>query len=453
MTRLEILKSYGPAITGIGVVLGLLAAIFLYVDARSPPAGRARAHVSYNEIWKALLHSPWNKVAIRLTGLLKQMREDIEREFRTARYGQIITRLDRIGLYSGSVATPYFLNAAFGHVAMVSGAVLTIPYALGVLINHVTYGCLDRFLRSESGTVLVQANLIGLSCGVVALLMWMQPFSLPQAFSVACVSLPAVWSLLARWFDAFAPQHRLYTGSRLEVSKLNGGSLERRGSFQGITELRCPGRVVEIFDGVEVFLGTNERPNALFHQNFAAFTLAVSLVVTVGAAYIGQIVKPGSPYVLSPQLFAASAICDFSTIVATIMLLEATTVGRVGIWKALVVDIVVVAALAMLSLWAGTAWSQASNSWHDVWMIMLGLDASGRQWEFGSNFWILHTAFFPPLAFLVLLAALLFQRSLLNAVAWALGRDPWSRPHLVTAVALGLISAIAITLHFVLDQT
>jgi len=453
MTRLEILKSYGPAITGIGVVLGLLAAIFLYVDARSTPAERPRARLSYNEIWKALLHSRWNKVAIRLIGLLKQMREDIEREFRTARYGQTITRLDRIGLYSGSVATPYFLNAAFGHVASVSGALLTIPYALGVLINHVTRGRLDRFLRSESGTVLVQANLIGLSCGVVALLMWMQSFAVPQAFSVVCASLPAVWSLLARWFDAFSPQHRLYTGSGLEVSKLNGSALERRSSFQGITELRCPGRVVEIFDGDEVFLGTNERPNALFRQNFAAFTFAVSLVVTVGAAYIGQIVKPGSPYVLSPQLFAASAICDFSAIVVTMMFLGATAVGRIGIWKALVADIVAVAALAILSLWAGTAWSQASTSWHDVWMTMLGLNTSGRQWELGSNFWILHTAFLPPLAFIGLLVAILFQRSLLNTVAWAFGGDPWSRPHLVTAVALGLIGAIAVTLQFVLEQT
>ena len=74
-------------------------------------------------------------------------------------------------------------------------------------------------------------------------------------------------------------------------------------------------------------------------------------------------------------------------------------------------------------------------SWSEAWNTLFGLSSDGRRVFLSPDFWLMHLAFLPWLAFVGTVFCGFVVKSVLNGVQFLTGPDAAKQPFLVSAVS------------------
>ena len=173
--------------------------------------------------------------------------------------------------------------------------------------------------------------------------------------------------------------------------------------------------------------------------------MSLSFAVTLAAILIGHIASPGAWIPKTPQMLISNVVFDGLTLVATFFILGRAlahpTHGRIVV--AVIVDLLVAAMLACLSLYLGLVLTSKALSLGQTLNVLVGLSPGGARAEAGPYFWAMHTTFLPTLAYLGLIAVACMGKALLIPVRWFLGVGHESKiPLKVTAALFGVLVAL-----------
>ena len=177
-----------------------------------------------------------------------------------------------------------------------------------------------------------------------------------------------------------------------------------------------------LIDDGKVFV----RPNQLMWRMAIAPGVTISFLLTALAAWLGSITNPASaqPY-LTTQLYLVNMSCDSITLVITMTLLGwiAMRFSWPKLFAVIIVDSIAGCSLAVASLYLGLIGSPRELNLIACLHVLIGRDPSGSHWQFGSNFWVMHTSFLPTLAFWFFTYAGAIIRLLVAPLARVLGLE------------------------------
>lgn len=139
------------------------------------------------------------------------------------------------------------------------------------------------------------------------------------------------------------------------------------------------------------------------------FGAALSLLLTYGAFFVGHTFDPTAYVPQTMQMIATNALFDGLTFAATILILRFATMfsgwlSLIVLAAVIVVDIIIAASLACLSLMVGLWGTPEVVTSTEALNILFGLDRAGLQPDFGPLFWVMHTAFLPTVGYMAFIA-------------------------------------------------
>lgn len=142
-----------------------------------------------------------------------------------------------------------------------------------------------------------------------------------------------------------------------------------------------------------------------FEDHVLLFGLSVtaSFCISLVAMSLGHALEPAAPIPQTVHVLWSNVLFDGLTVVASLYLLERalqSTSRLFSVPVAVVVNVVIAACLALLSVWVGVP----SVGIRQAARIMVGLSPSSGRWEFGPYFWAMHTVFVPMLLFFGMVA-------------------------------------------------
>lgn len=170
----------------------------------------------------------------------------------------------------------------------------------------------------------------------------------------------------------------------------------------------------------------------------------LSFAVTLAAILIGHVASPVAWVPQTPQMLISNVVFDGLTMVATLLILR-RALAHPTLWRivlAVVVDVVVAAALACLSLLVGLVFTSKALSVDEILNVLVGLSPDGSHAEVAPYFWAMHTTFLPTLAYLGVILAACMGKALLIPVRWFFGVGYEKGPLRLTAALFALFAAL-----------
>ena len=178
-----------------------------------------------------------------------------------------------------------------------------------------------------------------------------------------------------------------------------------------------------------------------------AFAIGVSgsFAVTLGSLGVGHMMSPMAWVPQTVQMLFSNILCDGLTLVGTFWLLR-WAVAKKAMFRiptAIVVDVVIAAVLAGLSLFCGLTFTEHCLSIGEVGNILVGRAAEGGRFEFGPYFWVMHTTFIPTIIYLGLILVCWLGKAMLTIAEKFTGRAlEHEKPLALTAALFGIFFAV-----------
>ncbi len=209
-----------------------------------------------------------------------------------------------------------------------------------------------------------------------------------------------------------------------------------------------------IFDG---WIGPSvSRDRSLI--NFG-FWLSLSVVLTLGAIFLGRMAWPGRLVQPTWQIISANALFDGLTMVVILSLLRAACRdrNRFGVGLAIVIASICAALFACAALWLCFLGTAHYLTWTEVAHVFVGLAPDGSRVELGSLFWLMHTTFVPTLMVLLTILACWVAAGLVRLYLFVVRRggqghvDPINMSIALCGVFVALFTGLA-AITDVLDE-
>ncbi len=174
-------------------------------------------------------------------------------------------------------------------------------------------------------------------------------------------------------------------------------------------------------------------------------TMALSFFVTLCALLIGHAIQPGAHVPQTLQMLFSNVICDGLTMLATFLILGAA-VGpkrRFSIPVAILLDFVLAAVLACMSLWCGMVGKEDALSASQVFRVLIFQAPAGAGIELGPYFWAMHTTFLPTMFYLSIILLCWLGKLVVLPLATVFHRlSTTEKPHNASAFTLLFVAAI-----------
>jgi hypothetical protein len=245
------------------------------------------------------------------------------------------------------------------------------------------------------------------------------------------------------------------------------------------------------------------QPDISRSRAMVGTSAVLSFAITLAALWLGSAIVPDAPIPQTFQLLAMNVICDGLTVYATYALLRwaldpgdldpmsvllvallccplvavglglawslaawslplltalathrlarwglrkasrlpAIRAHRFAILGAVVLDVIIAAALAVLSLFGSLLGTPYGLSLTSVARVLVGLSPTQTRLELGPYFWVMHTTFLPTLFYCISLLVAWFCKLVLLPANWVLNRARnVENPHPFAAAALALVA-------------
>lgn len=175
------------------------------------------------------------------------------------------------------------------------------------------------------------------------------------------------------------------------------------------------------------------------------FSIGISFFVTFLSFLVGSLISSQSYIPQTFQMLMSNVILDGITMLFTFKILGWSIAKKpwARIPLAVLLDIMVAAILACLSLYLGLLFSEHQLSLKEVLFVLIGRSVSGEDIELGPYFWAMHTTFIPTCLYLMFIIVAWLGKSTLLPVRWFFGKGhEHQNPLALTATLFALIATI-----------
>lgn len=178
------------------------------------------------------------------------------------------------------------------------------------------------------------------------------------------------------------------------------------------------------------------------------FIIAVfSFLLNYIAIYLGwkeSINKDWFDFNVTAVIFI-NVIFDFLTVFATFYILKeiAKTKYLLSQFLLIVLDIIISAALALLSIFVINFLFQIGISYQKILFTLVGRSENGSLWEINEWFWLIHTTFIPTLIYLSVLLTAIIGKTIILPFNKFIGKaSVVDNPHKLTAYLFGFFGIL-----------
>jgi hypothetical protein len=176
-----------------------------------------------------------------------------------------------------------------------------------------------------------------------------------------------------------------------------------------------------------------------------SFGIAGGFTITLVALAIGHIVEPAARVPQTLQMLFSNVIFDGLTMALTFTILSRALSkdGLLRLPMGILLDIVLAAIFAVLSLFLGVALTEKALGLAEILYILIGRSSDNSHFEFSPYFWVMHTTFIPTLLYLSLILFCWIGKTMLFPVRWFFGKGQENKnPMKLTGLLFGVFATI-----------
>ncbi|WP_289054192.1 hypothetical protein [Carboxylicivirga marina] len=188
-------------------------------------------------------------------------------------------------------------------------------------------------------------------------------------------------------------------------------------------------------------------------KDYLGSSFALSIFITTISFTIGFYIYPHRHIPQSMQMYFVNIIMDTVTIIVTLNILKRVISGKIRLFYAICLDLILSALFACSSLYLGLVGSSNAVSIKETAFILLGKDKFGSDFYFDAYFWVMHTSFIPTILFLSFVFFTLIAKKIVLPILKLLKKaETFDKPHDLTAAFLGFIAVFFFSIAALIEK-